>query len=142
MKDDVAIIIPAYNPNEKLKEIVENLKRNKYTNIIVINDGSQNKEIFKKIEYQTIVLEQKQNYGKGKALKKGIKYVLQHIKGIKGILTIDADGQHKIEDINKVYQAFQQNENSLVLGTRNFNEKTVPFRSKLGNKIISYIIRN
>lgn len=140
MKDDVAIIIPAYNPNEKLKEIVEDLKRNKYTNIIVINDGSQNKEIFKKIEYQTIVLEQKQNYGKGRALKKGIKYVLQHIKGIKGILTIDADGQHKIEDINKVYQAFQQNENSLVLGTRNFNEKTVPFRSKLGNKIISYIL--
>ena len=70
MKNDIVVIIPAYNPNEELKKLVDDLIKNQYTTIIVIDDGSQNKENFKDIKDKAILLKNKKNEGKGNALKK------------------------------------------------------------------------
>ena len=136
----ILIIIPAYNPDQKLKVLIQSLKKYNYTNIIVINDGSKNRSIFDKIKDEAIILQHNNNLGKGKALKNGITYVLQNLQNVKRIITVDADGQHKVEDINKVYQMSQLKENSFILGSRNFKDKIVPFRSKIGNKIMSYVL--
>lgn len=140
MKQDVAIVIPAYNPTEELKNIMNDLQKNEYSHIVVIDDGSKDKAIFETLKEQVTVIEHKKNYGKGRALKTGIKYVFNNIDDIKGIITVDADGQHQINDINHVYGEFKKQQDHLILGTRNFHGKHIPLRSKLGNKVIAYIV--
>ena len=139
MKNNVIILIPAYNPDITLKKLIEKLTQNGYFRIIVVNDGSICSKVFENISNDVTILEHKQNRGKGRALKTGINYCIQSCKDILGIITVDADGQHLIEDINRIYETFIQNKNSIVLGCRNFHSKNVPLKSKIGNIIFNYI---
>ena len=78
---DVVILIPTYNPNEKLLKLVSELIKNNFLKIIIVNDGSTNNlEIFDKLKNinECTILEYKTNKGKGYALKYGIKYSLEN----------------------------------------------------------------
>lgn len=101
--EEIGIIIPAYNPDNQLVNLVENLIEKGYRTIIVVNDGSNkiSQKYFKKIEGKCYILNNKVNQGKGNALKKGFRYILKNYEEKKGIITVDADGQHSIEDIRK-----------------------------------------
>ena len=140
MKDNVAIVIPAYNPDENLEKVVEELIKNNYKNIVIVDDGSEDKIVFSKISNLSIILQHSKNEGKGKALKTGFKYCLDKLDSITTIITVDADGQHKIEDINKVYDAIK--ENTVIVGSREFKRKVAPLRSRIGNKMISKVVEN
>lgn len=135
MKDDVLIVIPAFNPDENLKFIVDRLIKKNFNKIIVVNDGSINEEPFKEIKNKIILLEHNENRGKGRALKTAFKYCLENNEEIKVVITVDADGQHDIEDVDKVYKKFKENKNKVVLGSRNF--ENAPLCSKIGNNIIN-----
>lgn len=135
MKDDVLIIIPAFNPDDHLKIIVDRLIKKNFNKIIVVNDGSINEEPFKEIRNKVILLEHNENRGKGRALKTAFKYCLENNEEIKVVITVDADGQHDIEDVDKVYKKFKENKNKVVLGSRNF--ENAPLCSKIGNNIIN-----
>lgn len=137
MKSDVAIVIPAYNPGAELNKIIEELQNSKFSNIIVVNDGSNKSEEFRKLKNNVILIEQLINRGKGNSLKKGFTYCKNNMRKINTIITVDADGQHKIEDINKVYEYSKTEPDSLILGSRNLDDKCVPFKSKLKNKILN-----
>lgn len=139
MKENLAILIPAYNPTNILVELVENLKKSGYTKIIVVNDGSKKEDIFKKIEKKVILLKHDKNLGKGKALKTGLDYCLNNVENIIGVITVDADGQHLIKDINNLYNKILTKPKSLIIGSREFKKENTPFRSLLGNKIIRFI---
>ena len=65
------IIIPSLNPDNKLVNIVKELKENKINNIIVIDDGSSKKEIFDKLDVP--VIHHEVNLGKGAAIKTALK---------------------------------------------------------------------
>ena len=137
MKDDVVIVIPAYNPSNILVEIINKLQEEKYTKIIVINDGSKDKQVFDKLKNKVIVLEHAVNQGKGCALKIGFSYCSNNLKDIIGVITVDADGQHEIDDINKLYSMFQKKTNCIILGSRNFKNRNIPLKSKFGNNVMS-----
>lgn len=141
MKNDVVVIIPAYNPDENLIKLIKDLEENKYTKILVINDGSEKAEVFYKIEKSVIILEHKKNQGKGKTLKTGMNYCIENFNDIIGVITVDSDGQHLIEDINKIYYALKKNMDSIILGSRNFKSKQIPLRSKVGNIVFSKILK-
>lgn len=140
MKNNIVVIIPAYNPDEKIYEILKDLKTNEYTKIIVINDGSKSTEIFEKIEEDVTIITHEKNEGKGQALKTGFQYVLDNFNDIIGVITVDADGQHLIQDINKIYKKIVKDTDSVILGSRNLKDKNVPFRSKIGNLTFSKIL--
>ena len=141
----IVIIIPAYNPNERLVELVEKIN----TEIIVIDDGTMKKRayIFKKISLSAIVLCNKENKGKGYSLKKGFKYVEDNFQedDIIGVITVDADGQHSVEDIQKIIykmkENYYKNKEKIILGNRNFKKKGIPIKNKIGNIISSYIFK-
>ena len=135
MKDDVLIIIPAFNPDDHLKIIVDRLIKKNFNKIIVVNDGSINEEPFKGIRNKVIFLEHNENQGKGRALKTAFKYCVENNEEVQMVITVDADGQHDIEDIDKVYKKFKENKNKVVLGSRNF--ENAPLCSKIGNNIIN-----
>ena len=141
----ITILIPALNPTEEFIEYINELIENGFEDIIVVNDGSKetSKTIFEnisKIKKCTIIVH-KENQGKGKALKDGLKYFKIQSKGKIGIITADCDGQHLVKDIVKIAEKIAENSNSLILGTRNFNQKDVPEKSSFGNKITSSVFK-
>ena len=135
------ILIPAYNPSQKLIDLINDFSKYQ-AHILIINDGSKSKKIFSKIKNypNLILLGYEINHGKGYAIKYGIKYYLDNlIQKYKGIITVDADYQHIPSDVSKIVN--NMNESEILLGTRNFNLKTVPFTNRMGNKITSLIFK-
>lgn len=82
-----------------------------------------------------IILRHEVNKGKGHALKTGFDYVLKEYPEALGVVTADSDGQHSASSILEVGVALLDNCSSLVLGTRTFDSKDIPWKSRLGNKI-------
>ena len=137
----LAILIPSFNPNHNLLDLVAGLSTNPWNQIIVVNDGSSKEsQIFfdnLKVNDNVHVITHTNNQGKGAALKTGIKYIKSKLTKLDGLITVDSDGQHLIEDINKIAQSVKSKENDVIFGVRSFDEGT-PFRSKFGNKITKH----
>lgn len=125
----VTILIPAYNPDEKLLKLLPKLKE-RFPRIVLVDDGSTSgKEIFPQAEkYVEKILVHEKNRGKGAALKTGLKYLGDSAD----VITADADGQHTPDDIAKIAEGLKIHRGGLVLGVRAFTGK-VPFRSRFGN---------
>ena len=138
MFQDVVIVIPAYEPYDRLLELLKNIrdKENQMFDIILVDDGSgaDFAPLFAiaQSNYACHLQRHADNKGKGRALKTAISYILDNFPNAKGIVTIDSDGQHTYEDMMKCLAEFLQHPDSLVLGVRTF-EKSVPLRSKFGN---------
>lgn len=145
MNKNIAVLIPAYNPNEKLIELVDKISNEVTSRIVVVNDGSNSRSVFERIKNNCIVLENRINKGKGYSLKKGLNWILEQENGIIGIITVDADGQHAIKDIKniatKLEENHRKNKQKIILGIRDFSEENVPIKNKLGNKITANIFR-
>ena len=133
-------LIPAYEPDDKLILLVKELKKNNYE-IIVVNDGSGEKynDIFKQIDKFCTLISYENNMGKGYALKKGISFIKNNYSNYI-VITMDCDGQHKVEDANKLFDYNKDNLETLVLGKR-IRDKNVPLRSKLGNSITRFVYK-
>lgn len=131
MKDAI-ILIPSYEPDQNLINVVDSLINNKFP-VLVVNDGSNASfdALFDKIKDKVTYLSYETNHGKGYALKYGFKKVLELFPDIKFVITVDGDGQHSIEDINRVYDTLLE-KNNTVLGVRDFG-KDIPPKSKFGN---------
>lgn len=127
------ILIPSYEPDSKLIDLVKNIKYD----IVVVNDGSNKKydAIFNEVKKYAKVISYDTNMGKGYALKKGIEYIKNKYKKNYIIVTMDCDGQHSINDIDKLISKVSNN--VLVLGKRLRGENT-PLRSYLGNSITRF----
>jgi glycosyltransferase involved in cell wall biosynthesis len=139
------VVIPAYEPDEKLLTVVDGLAALvRDLNIIVIDDGSKTqvaKDIFMLLRDagKHKVLAHERNLGKGAALKTGFRYILG--RGIAGgtVVTADADGQHLPEDIVKVVSEGART-SAAVLGVRKLS-MPIPWRSFLGNRITAGLLR-
>lgn len=134
------VLIPSYEPDYNLIELVKNLYKEKEYEIIVVNDGSNENydSIFLETEKYSKVISYKNNKGKGFALKKGIKYIKEKYKKDYLIITMDSDGQHTIKDAKKLIEYIKQNPKVLAIGKRLRNKK-IPLRSKIGNSITKFI---
>ena len=139
--EDIYILIPAYNPDLNLNNLISELQAEGILkkNIIVFNDGSNNCFDFEKLEIK--VLSHNINLGKGEALKNGFKYILNNFKNCRGIVTADCDMQHLPKDICKIVQIFDENPKSLILGSRCFRSINIPLKSIIGNNFISLFLK-
>ncbi|MGD6968100.1 glycosyltransferase [Rossellomorea vietnamensis] len=143
-KDNTVLLIPSYNPDEKLKILVDEIIKANYSKILVINDGSivEKKEIFDTLSQldEVTVISHTVNQGKGRALKTGFDYIRNHFHN-HATVTVDADGQHAVEDIGKVALELQQNPESLILGVRDFSGEDIPARSRFGNNLTKVVVK-
>jgi len=138
------IIIPSYEPDEKLVNLIHNLKENNFSTIIVVDDGSNSDYslIFEQAsKLGCIVLKHKVNYGKGRALKTAFKYIIENYPADSLVACADSDGQHLTIDIIKCLKKLEEYPNSLVMGCRQFDKKSIPFRSRFGNKITQKVFK-
>ncbi len=138
---DTVILIPAYKPDMALIRLVEQLNKVNDLQVLVVDDGSGEAyaPIFAKLAGMASFTGYEVNHGKGYALKHGFKTVSELFPDTKYVITADADGQHKIEDILSVRE-YLKNGERFVIGARRFTGK-VPFRSKFGNSITQFVFR-
>lgn len=132
------VVIPAYEPDEKLLGVVRDFSEGTSFPIVVVNDGSSAPcgAIFQSLSGRSnvTVLHHTHNKGKGAALKTAFAYIAEHFPASDGVLTVDADGQHLLKDALSVCDTFQKRPDALVTGSRRFTGK-VPLRSRIGNGI-------
>lgn len=136
---NVSVIIPSLNPNEMLMEVINGLLRVGFTDIIVINDGSDadHMEPFRQAsEHPEItILTHDTNRGKGCALKTGFSFCIENRKGSDGVVTVDGDGQHRAKDVLACAEKMVSLKDKVVLGVRDFSSEQVPWHNRWGNKI-------
>lgn len=141
----IPVIIPAYEPDEKLLGLLDELNNAQLGPVIVVDDGSEGEgydEIFRGVEERGAkLLTHAVNMGKGRALKTAFNYCINEYDDLYGVVTADSDGQHTPEDIKKCMDALLADPETLVLGVRNFNESGIPARSVFGNKTTSRVMK-
>lgn len=135
------VMIPAYQPDDRLVEITDQLWVNG-CRIIVVDDGSgaQYRHIFEKLNDTCIVLHHGENRGKGAAIKTGLDYIRKEIWDAGVIGVMDADGQHLTKDMIKLLEYAESHTKTLVLGTRTVGRE-MPLKSRLGNRITRAVFR-
>ncbi|MBQ6387446.1 MAG: glycosyltransferase family 2 protein [Ruminococcus sp.] len=128
-------LIPAYNPDSIMLNIVRDLKNNGYT-VVLVNDGSDTRfnKLFLAAGRADIILRHDRNKGKGAALKTGLRWIYQNYSAPYTVVTVDADGQHLIADTCRVTDAARRHPSTLIIGSRRLKQNA-PFRSKSGNFI-------
>lgn len=147
-KTSIVLLIPALNPDEKLLKLVDGLLGEGFKNFFVVNDGSDAKclPIFEQLKSKCgggvnlYIFTHYKNLGKGRALKNAFNQIYTVFPDFECVVTLDADGQHSVEDIIKVADSTLAHLNSLVLGSREFG-KDVPFRSKFGNILTRNVMK-
>lgn len=146
MSNNVPIIIPSYEPDDRLLVSLEELKKAKLGPIVLVNDGSSEEydkyfEIAER-DYDVIVLRHDVNRGKGRALKTAFLYCLEEFKDLAGCVTADSDGQHSTLNIGQVKAALLEHHDALILGVRDFDAAGVPTKSQLGNKLTKQVFKS
>ena len=141
----MAIVLPSLDPNEKFKGVVEELIGSGFEHIVIVNDGSDAEHLhwFEEAaaHEQCTVLTHEVNRGKGRGLKDGFAYVAEKLPEVKGVITIDGDGQHLTRDIIACGEKMLENPDKVVLGCRDFNQPGIPPRSVAGNKTTARLFR-
>jgi glycosyltransferase involved in cell wall biosynthesis len=133
----VVIGIPAYNEEKNIASII--LKLKKITeNIIVCDDGSNDLTADIVTKMGSVLITHPKNLGYGAA----IRSIFLKAKELNAdiLVTFDADGQHRIEDINKVIEPLINEEADIVIGSRFLDskgQKEIPTYRKFGIKVIT-----
>lgn len=141
---NISVIIPTYNPSEKLLSVISGLIEYGFRSIIVIDDGSRQdcQHIFTEAENITgcTVIHHEVNKGKGRGLKTGFNYVIENLPDCDGVVTTDDDGQHTPEDILRCAEKMMECHKA-VLGARDFSGDNVPPKSRFGNNTTRIVFR-
>lgn len=144
MSRNSVLIIPALNPDVKLVSYVKTLVCSGFSKILIIDDGSSGSaDVFAAIQRmpECELLVHTVNMGKGRALKDAFNYYLQkYSKDYMGVITADSDGQHTVEDVIQLDSALMDSPETLILGVRDFEDPSVPFKSRFGNKVTKYVL--
>ena len=132
----VAVVIPCFNAGPRLHPVVTRMAQ-LVEHVIVVDDGSTDGSASAAGEHAHLV-RLDINQGKGAALLAGFRVALT-LPGMTCVCTCDADGQHDPDELPGLYRAFVDSTADLVIGSRTFGARHVPWPSRLGNKLTIFI---
>lgn len=138
------LIIPALEPPPTFPYFIGELMKNGFHRIIVVDDGSAalwESTFAEAAAAGATVLRHEKNRGKGAALKTAFGHCLKEEAAADAFITADCDGQHKIDDIKKVFYTLEKYPGSIVLGTRAFDGET-PKKSYFGNHAAAFFAKS
>jgi len=132
----ITVGIPAYNEEKNIASIIENLSEISDT-IIVCNDGSTDKTGKIAEKMGAIVINHERNLGYGAAIR--TLFLKARELGSDVLVTLDSDGQHRIEDVMPVAEPIINNQADMVIGSRFLegDQKNIPKYRKAGIKFIT-----
>ena len=143
--ESVAIVLPSLNPDHRFKAVVDGLIEAGFRHIVAVDDGSdeEHRHWFDALRESPVchVLVHEVNKGKGRALKDAFAYVHENLPELRGVVTIDGDGQHLLGDIIACGERMLEEGDKVVMGCRDFSHPDVPPRSVAGNRFTSAMFR-
>lgn len=138
----IAVVIPAYNEGTVIGDVVKSAKKifassSFSVDIIVVNDGSRDNTYDEALKGGAIVVNHVLNSGAGAATATGLSYASQN--GYTIAATMDADGQHKPEDVLAGIKRQQKTGADLLIGSRLIDSQGMSKVKVLGNKGLNFI---
>ena len=129
-KSQTYITIPMYNDEKMILNVIKNLNKAGYKNIVVVDDGSKDNgyEVVKK-NTDAIITRHIINRGQGAALQTGMEIALD--RGAKYIVNFDSDGQHDVKDLDHMLETLIKGKYDIVLGSRFIQENDIPLKKRI-----------
>jgi glycosyltransferase involved in cell wall biosynthesis len=141
-RSDVWVIVPAYNEGGAISDVLRMLAESGYT-VVVVDDGSSDDTVQRALHFPVIVLRHLSNLGQGAALQTGITYALRS-RAARFIVTFDSDGQHHVEDIDRLLAPLRSGNYDVALGSRFLRENDtaqVPLRRRVMLRLVVSLSR-
>ncbi len=134
----IFIVIAAYNEGKSIARVISGLKKAGYKDIVIVDDGSKD-DTYSTIKKSGVhALHHVVNRGQGAALKTGIDYALK--AGADIIVTFDADGQHRVEDISSMIRPIVKKQCDATIGSRFLKRTNMPFLRRITLKMGVFIM--
>lgn len=135
----VFIVVPAYNEAAAIHDVVRGL-RSEFRDVVVVDDGSRDSTAFEARRAGAAVLRHVVNRGQGAALQTGIEYAVR--EGADVVVTFDADGQHRVEDVDRLIAELDANDADVAIGSRFLDLRSnLPFFRRLTLRAAALFMR-
>lgn len=137
MSGRYCVIIPAFDAEKTIGELVRRVKSQGFA-VIVVDDGSRDQTATIASKQGALVISHLRNQGKGAALRSGFEYALR--SQYDGVITMDSDGQHDPREIAHLIRAGEVQHAGIVLGNRMANGACMPSVRRWTNRAMSGLV--
>jgi glycosyltransferase involved in cell wall biosynthesis len=137
--EKIVALIPAYNEEEGIQPVIEGASQ--FLPVWVVDDGSSDRTAEVAQATGAHVIRQIPNQGKGCALKNGFRQALT--AGVEAVVTLDADGQHLPQEIQRFLAKYAETRADLIIGQRDFSQMPTIRRlsNTIGRSLFSWALR-
>jgi glycosyltransferase involved in cell wall biosynthesis len=130
------VVVPVFNNKDTVFNIASECRK-RIQHVLVVDDGSTDVNVENLFSGTDItVLRHKRNLGKGMAIRTALRYLRD--RDAEFMLTIDADGQHHPEDIERFIPLLKQDNSAIIVGSRDFNSPDIPGKSRFGRAFSNF----
>jgi glycosyltransferase involved in cell wall biosynthesis len=126
--EDVAFVVPVYNEAEVIGSVIAGI-RQVCPHVVCVNDGSSDASAAEIVRAGGYLVDHPINMGQGAALQTGIEFA-RRLPGVRRFVTFDADGQHRVEDAERMLRVLEATDVDIVLGSRFLGEAVGASRAK------------
>jgi len=130
---DVWIVMPAYNEERTIGDVLDALRREGYSKVIVVDDGSTDRTAKRARSKGAVVVSHPRNMGLGAALRSGLEAARK--RGADRVVTFDADGQHDPKAVRRLLDALKGVD--IAIGVR--QHLGIPLHKRVGNFGLNFI---
>jgi glycosyltransferase involved in cell wall biosynthesis len=131
----IVAVIPAYNEAATIRDVATRTLA-MLPDVIVVNDGSTDATVAELHDLPVTLISNPANLGKGASLWRG--FALALAEGADAVVTLDADAQHRPEDIPRLLHAAEQHPGRIIIGARLWDREKVPPLRYLGNRFANF----
>lgn len=135
MFNNILVTVLAYNEQEKISNVISELRKN-FNNILVVDNNSQDLTIEKVKKFPIFLIKHKYNLGKSDSMKTALEFA--KIRKFKYLAFMDADGQHLTSDLIRICKKIYSDEKQIIVGYRK-NLKDLNLKKRIGTKILQKI---
>ena len=132
MHSDTLVAILAYNEQKKISEVLTDVTK-KFSNVLVVDNNSEDQTIQEAKKFKIFVIKHSYNLGKSESMKTALEFA--KFKKFKFLAFMDADGQHRADDLIKVCKKIHEENNQLIIGYRE-NLKNLNLKKRVGTMIL------
>ena len=145
MTSNIAIIIPAYNESDNIKNLIKKIRQNIKPQIIVVDDSNNNltKNLLKKIKTNIIYIKRNKKLGRGSAVLEGLKNSLKK-KEVEIFIEMDADLSHPPNELRRNIKFFNEKNLDLLIGSRYLEGSQIinwPISRRIFSRLANYLAR-
>ena len=135
MYKDILVAIFAYNEQDNISKVLKEVCKN-FKNVLVIDNNSNDQTINKIKNFPIFLIKHKYNLGKSESMKTALEFSI--IKKFKYLAFMDADGQHKGDDLINICNKIYNSKSQLIIGYRK-NLVNLNLKKRIGTVILQFV---